>query len=394
MSWTYFSSSRNRQRGAIALSITGLALGLMIIIVVIGIMQGLQQRFLQDIIEIESYHISLGPVGYDELDELQLHADRLDVSGSVPYGESETLLVREGGTGTSLRLRGLGKGYQDDEGFFRQLEMIQGTFLLDDDTVVIGWDLARRHGIYLNDSIRVATVVRGRIVRAVPSVRNLRVTGIYRTGYPDIDRSLGFTSLETVHSMGFGSYYLGIKTDRIDRSAAQLKTAVPDVRVVTWKEAHESLFGALMLEKYSMFLVLLLIFLVVAINIRSTFERFLYEKRDEIAIMKTLGAERKDIRSMLLYQGGFIALLSLVPGCILGLLLASNINPVIHTIDRFITRLFGTGLGVSGIVFPVIITWPEIALSIAVMVLFLLWAVLRSTSTVDRFTPMEMFRYE
>ncbi len=373
------------------LSVIALALGLTIIIVVIGIMQGLQQGYLKDIIEVDAYHITVGPVEMHELPSL------IDAVGmGVPFGEAEMLLVQADGFDASLRLRGLGESYLSDEGFLKQARTVSGSFELRDDGVVIGADLAYRHGIRVGQTVKVATVVRGRIVRAVPSVKYLTVTGIYSTGYPDIDGKMGFTTLATIQSMGINSYYIGIKTQNLDALSRSLGT-IPELEGVprrTWKEAYESFYAALLLEKYSMLFVLLLIFVVVAINIRSAFERFLYEKRDEIGIMKTLGASRKDIRAVLLYQGLYIALFSLIPGLGLGLLTANYVNPILHGADRILFALFSRGLGIGGIRFPVLITWPEILISILVMVLFILWAVLSSARTINQYTPMEMFRYE
>jgi len=398
LAWKYITSPRNRQRSALMLSVLGLALGLMIIVVVISIMQGLQEGYLRDIIEVDAYHMTVGPVAEDEIEQL-----RADIAEGIPhralvsFGESEMLLVQDDGRNASLKLRGLDPSYQDDQGFFQQARAVRGSFTLEHDGAVIGSDLAAREGISVGDTIKVATVVRGsRVVRAVPSVRYLEVTGIFSTGYPDIDSSLGFTTLETVREMGIRQYFVGIKTDNLSQLEAQLAEYPPvsEIQRVSWQKAYETLYAALLLEKYSMMVVLMLIFIVVAINIKSSFERFLFEKKHEIGIMKTLGASAADIRMILMYQAVFLAAAAMVPGLILGVLLASNVNPVLHGIDRLLQLLFSQGIGIAGIRFPVIISWPDIWVSAGVMVLFLLLAVLRSARIIRRFTPMEMFRYE
>ncbi len=373
------------------LSAAALALGLAIIIVVLGIMQGLQQGYLRDIIEVDAYHITAGPVSADDLDVLMEAVPK-----GIPYGESEMLLLQSDGLDASIRLRGLGGAYQEDTGFYDQIRLVRGTLDLKDDGVLIGSALAYRHGIRVGETVKAATVVRGRIVRAVPSVRYLTVTGIYATDYPDIDGKLGFTTIDTIKSMGIDRFYIGIKTSRLEDEMRRLSamSELDGVRLITWKEAYESFYGALILEKYSMMVVLLLIFLVVAINIRSSFERFLYEKRNEIGIMKTLGASSRDIQTVLCFQGLFIAGFSLIPGLLIGVLTAGNVNVILHGIDRAAAVLFPMGLGITGIRFPVMITWPEIGISILVMIGFILWAVFSSAQIINRYTPMEMFRYE
>ncbi|GEM_PF-4630767 len=397
VAWKYYTSPRNRQRNALLFSAAGLALGLIIIIVVIGIMEGLQSGYIRDIIEVETYHTSIGPVSHETLEELTKETDQIPHADIVvPYGESQILIMKSGGGQVSIRLRGLDEQFQEDSGFRRHARILSGSFDIEGDSIVIGAELAYREGISVGQTIRAATVVPGRRVQAVPSARDLTVTGIFSTGYPDIDRTLGFTTIDTVKDMGIDRYYLGVKTDNLEGVSRYLETdeVFGEHEHTTWQQAYETFYAALMLEKYSMLIVLLLIFFVVAVNIRSSFERFLFEKREEIGILKTLGATSRDILAMLFYKGLFIAASAVIPGLLLGVLIAGNVNPILYGLNSAIRSIFGQGLGIEGIYFPVVISWPEIWISIGIMLLFIMLAVLRSARIINRFTPMEMFRYE
>ena len=398
IAWKYFSSRRNKQRGSLLLSVSVLALGLMIIITVISIMQGLQQGYLQDIIEVEAYHMSAGPMSRDEMQiRLEQVSALENIALAVPYGETEIMIIRDDGESFSARIRGLDPAAAAaDSGFFSQVSLIRGSFDLADDSLIIGSDFAAKNGISVGDRVKAVTVVRGRIVRAVPSVRYLDVSGIYRTGYPDIDSALMFTNLHTISVMGIGHYYIGFKTDALEELRGSLTKVFGDdpPPFAAWMEKHESFYAALMLEKYSMLIVLMLIFVVVAINVRSSFERFLYEKRDEIGIMKTLGASTGEIRQILMYQGMFMSVFSIIPGLVLGVLVAGNINALLHGLDWLVMRITPFSLGITNIVFPVMLSWNEILISIGMMVLFILYAVVSASRTIGRFSPMEIFHYE
>ena len=57
-----------------------------------------------------------------------------------------------------------------------------------------------------------------------------------------------------------------------------------------WTQANAALFSALKLEKFTYFLVLMLIVLVAAFNIVATLVMVVMERRKEIAILRAMGA--------------------------------------------------------------------------------------------------------
>jgi len=85
--------------------------------------------------------------------------------------------------------------------------------------------------------------------------------------------------------------------------------------VKTWKEINPNFFSALKLQKVVMFLVLILIVLVAGFNIISTLIMSVIEKRQEIAILKAMGATSRGIGRIFLCQGLLLGL----AGTLLGL---------------------------------------------------------------------------
>jgi lipoprotein-releasing system permease protein len=86
-------------------------------------------------------------------------------------------------------------------------------------------------------------------------------------------------------------------------------------------QINSSLFSALSLEKAAMFVILILIVLVAAFNIASTLIMMVMEKTKDIAILKTMGATKKSIRRIFVYQGTVIGMIGTTIGLALGLVL-------------------------------------------------------------------------
>jgi lipoprotein-releasing system permease protein len=86
-------------------------------------------------------------------------------------------------------------------------------------------------------------------------------------------------------------------------------------------QMHKNLFSALKLEKFAMFIILILIILVASFNIISTLIMNVLEKTREIAILKAMGATNKGIMTIFMLQGLFIGIIGTIIGVCSGYLL-------------------------------------------------------------------------
>jgi len=84
--------------------------------------------------------------------------------------------------------------------------------------------------------------------------------------------------------------------------------------VSDWTQNDAPLFAALKLEKFTYFLVLLLIVLVAAFNIIATLVMVVMERRKEIAILRAMGARASSIAAIFLCEGAALG----VGGTIIG----------------------------------------------------------------------------
>ena len=179
--------------------------------------------------------------------------------------------------------------------------------------VLIGKSLAADLGVRPGDPIVVISPASLGVGAGTPRLRRFVVEGFFFSGMYEFDSSLMFAPLPDVQALLADDYQadrgLEVRVDdlfaapRIAQAIAAM--AGPGYQVTNWTEDNAALFDALKLEKFTYFLVLLLIVLVAAFNIVATLVMVVKERRKEIAILRAMGAragfDRMDLR---LRRGG------------------------------------------------------------------------------------------
>jgi lipoprotein-releasing system permease protein len=95
-----------------------------------------------------------------------------------------------------------------------------------------------------------------------------------------------------------------------------------------WRQRNRTFFAALEVERNVMFIILLLIVLVAALNIVSGLIMLVKDKSSDIAILRTMGATRGAIMRVFLITGASIGVLGTLAGFVLGLVFAANIQSI------------------------------------------------------------------
>jgi lipoprotein-releasing system permease protein len=103
-----------------------------------------------------------------------------------------------------------------------------------------------------------------------------------------------------------------------------------------WTRKHANFFRSIQLAKSMMFLMLLLVVAVAAFNIISTLVMVVKDKQSDIAILRTMGATPRGILSIFITQGTLIGLIGTAAGVALGVLLAVNLEDLVHGLERLL----------------------------------------------------------
>ena len=167
----------------------------------------------------------------------------------------------------------------------------------------------------------------------LPKVRQFRVAGIFEVGMFEYDFNLVLADLHSAQEffdMKDDVTGIELRLDDIYKAPAvrvrlQPKLGFP-LYAKDWMQMNRNLFSALKLEKFAMFIILVLIILVASFNIISTLIMNVIEKRREIAILKAMGATDRSIMTIFMMQGLFIGFLGTIIGVSGGYLLCYVLN--------------------------------------------------------------------
>lgn len=157
-----------------------------------------------------------------------------------------------------------------------------------------------------------------------PNLRRFRVVGTFKSGYFDYDNKFALASLDQVQRL-FGEHapeQVGVYFSKPEKSLERRGDfqGLSEVeRVETWQEKHTRLFSALRLERIGMAFVLTLMVLLASFNILSMLMMVVYERRRDLAILKSLGMSERGIAGIFFRAGLWIGVVGGLSGTALGL---------------------------------------------------------------------------
>lgn len=218
---------------------------------------------------------------------------------------------------------------------------------------VIGRRLAERLNVIPGaDSLNIYTLT-GAIDpvtgNPTPSVQRFEVTGIFDTGMYEYDNNYVIVSLSAAQELAkLDGAITGLEVRTRTRwEAERVGQALADslgmpFRIVDWRQQNSSLFNALELEKLGMGVILLLIVLVAAFNIISTLIMVVTDKTREIGILRAMGMRASSIRRVFFAQGVVIGTVGTTIGLAIGLAASVligerkliKLDPAVYFIDH------------------------------------------------------------
>ncbi len=357
LEWVFFTARRylkerrtSRTLAASFLSTAGIAVGVLTLVVVMGVMNGFQLGFIEDILEIRSYDLRVtGIIDTETLAAAESLKAVPGVKAAVPFLETQTLARGRFGSFEAVEVRGLPVDIEQiDPGMIGQLNLVDGD--LDFSAgLVIGRELARAVGVHIGDTMTLAALSGSGYAGLMPASREMPVAGIFQSGFYEYDRGLVFTSLENVQSLASGIDHpvIGIKLKNRYRISSAL-TTIADVLesegfdsggLVSWREFNRAFFGALRMEKLTMSLLIGVMFLVVAGNIYHSLRRGVQEKRAAIAVLRAVGGGSRQVQLVFILEGAIIGFAGTFWGLLLGLLTVTHINSLFRLLEHISSRL-------------------------------------------------------
>ncbi|HIL20234.1 MAG TPA: lipoprotein-releasing ABC transporter permease subunit [Candidatus Thioglobus sp.] len=340
----------NRKKGFVSfisgVSMIGLVLAVMALITVLSVMNGFHGELRNRVLDA----ISHGYItGNDQTlaNWQQLHNainEQPHIVASSPYVEDFALMTSsDASQGVSVR------------GIVSELELATSKLLSDikygelalsveTKSTLIGIGLANSLGVGIGSSISLIAPSNNNAGMLIPKSERFKVVGIFNAGLNEYNNGLAFihlTHAQTLFSMDERISGIRLKVDDIfaaDTISAKVVAAIGEEHyiAVDWMQQKRNFIRALNLEKQMIAIVLSLIIAVAAFNIVSMMVMVVTDKKSDIAILRTIGMTPRRIVKIFFYQAVSIGLIGIFIGVVLGLLLASNIEAVISTIESIL----------------------------------------------------------
>lgn len=209
--------------------------------------------------------------------------------------------------------------------------VIRGKITPSSGEAVVGHYLAQELGLAIHDTLRLIYPQFDRItpLGMYPGLHEFEICGLYRSGYYEYDRSLVITNVADAQAiLGLGAGYSGIeiklKPQYLDQSQplALRFDYLLGTDLTAEPVANVTLLRIVRMQKWLIFIIFSFLVLIAGINVISCVLAQIYDKKNEIAVLKALGTAPVTLRNILGHQLTLVCLLSVILGQFVGLLLS------------------------------------------------------------------------
>jgi lipoprotein-releasing system permease protein len=325
------------------ISVVGVTAGVASLVIALSINAGFQKD-LQDQLLGSQSHINLVRVQNDGIENWRELMTRLGkhprVIGVAPamYGQ---VLASHGARASGALLKGVIPKYENRVGEllksvkFGSAASLEPCAAVDEacktgkslPPVVLGKDLAETIGATVGSTIMVVSP-QGELspIGLMPKYQQFKVVGIFRSGFYNYDSAWGFIRLSDAQRLfSLPDSVISVIEFKIDDlyKAEQVgneleKEAGEGFAAKSWMEENRALFRALRLERVVTFLTIGLIVFVAALNILISLIMMVMEKTKDIAVLISMGAKKRQIRGIFMFQGVLIGVIGTMAGLVLG----------------------------------------------------------------------------
>jgi lipoprotein-releasing system permease protein len=386
-------------------SMIGIALGVMVLITVLSVMNGFGEELRARILGVVSHVTVTGERGrLDDWERIASVAARLPGHvASAPFVQGQAM-VTHGRAAAGVIVRGILPGEEPKVAAIGD-KMVEGRLedlRADEFGIVLGRELAWKLGVQTGSIVTLVTP-EGQLTPAglLPRLKRFTVVGIFEIGMYEFDSGLVLLHLgdaAKLYQMTGQVSGVRVKLDDIyqaPRRALELEIELGDgYRVRDWTREHANFFRALKMEKTVMFVIMFFIVAVAAFNIVSTLVMMVADKRAEIAILRTLGAGPRSIMAIFMVQGSIIGVVGTLLGVVLGVLLSLNVESIVPALER----LFGIQFLAADVYYisdlPSRLDWVDVASITTAALLMSFFATLYPAWRAAQTQPAEALRYE
>jgi len=407
---------RSRGRGFFVsfiswVSMLGVCLGVAALIVIISVMNGLERETRSRLLSLASHATIAGTP--EQMKQWSALAEKVrqnkDVIGTAPYLDLQGMV----GRGREMRpaiIRGVDPQLEPQVSdfashlLFGKLEDLQPGR----QAIVLGSGIAGVLDARIGDEVTVLVPVRAAVNQGAlagidiqPRIQTFEVRGVFQAGAAEHDNTLALISLQDASALAETNGSPGglrLKFDDIfvapERNREIAKTLGEGFQTSDWSIENATWYRAVRIEKTMTSVLLMLIVAVAAFNIVAALVMVVNEKRNDIAILRTVGMTPRSVVAVFFTQGVLIGWFGALLGCALGLLLALNVETIVPVIENALgMHIFDPNVYYISVV-PSEVRWPQVAWITGLALLLTVISTIYPSRRGAKTEPAEALRYE
>lgn len=328
-------------------SVLGIALGIVVIITVLSVMNGFQTEVRDRMLRMTAHGNILELDG--TLDDWQHAAQAIahveQIAGVAPYIEAQSMVVK-GSQVTGVQLSGVQPSIETEVSDIDE-------FMLDSDLdvlqagqfkVLLGSELANYLAATVGDKVTIiAPETSVTPAGIIPKMRRFTVAGIYEIGMNQFDRNTAIIHIQDAQKLfRYQDKVTGLRLKLDDIFLVPGLTQVINDQLqgeywmTDWTRRHQNFFRAVKMEKTMMFVIMTLIVAVAAFNVVSMLIMVVTDKQSDIAILRTYGISARSILWVFIIQGSLIGVFGTVLGVLGGISLSLNLEHIILFVEQLL----------------------------------------------------------
>lgn len=302
------------------ISTLGIAIGVIVLIVSIGIANGLDKNMISSILSMTSHVLVENGDKLSDYNDLKERIEKIPgVKGAVPSIETQGIFKYNGIYGgyiSGVKIEGF-----DLESAKKAMNLdkkiVEGSISPDKmNGILIGKELFKNIGASLGDEVTIISSENKEI--------KFKIEGVFQSGYYDYDINMIILPLKVAQYL----VYSGDTVNKIDvtlndpyKAPEIADKIMTETKIFsrTWGDLNRNLLSALSLEKTVMIMVFSLIVIIAGFVVWVTLNMLVREKIKDIGIMRSMGFSRKSIMKIFLIQGMLLGIAGIIIGTVIAL---------------------------------------------------------------------------
>lgn len=373
------------------LASSGIVLGVMALIIVLSVMNGLENHQKQQVLSHIPHAIIMKKGENFTLEEAKKPLSPLQqmagIDAVTPINMTNSIFQTAKGVSAGMVI---GVQHSTDDPLLDYLDQSQLDSLLPtgEFKLIIGAPLAEKLGLNVGDKVRLMLTENSQYTPfgRVPAQRLFTISDIYVSE----SEAAGYETFANLADIG---RLMRIKPDEVQGVRLFLKdpfqiTELPPIfpeqqwQITDWRAQKGEFFQAVRMEKNMMGLLISLIIVVAVSNIVTSLSLMVVDKQGEIAILQTQGLTKRQVRRIFILQGFLVGTVGTVIGAVLGILITLNLGTILNFINPM------------GVFLPTEINLIQIAMIIVFSLGLALLSTIYPAYRASKVEPAEALRYE